>query len=291
MKERIFRWIDKNKNQETAIINLLKFLYLISYEWLKSVLDILLSLFLSYYFTEEKWILFSIILFFIISISVWYSFKNSYNNRQNKIDKNIKMVLDENNLMIKALDEFVSVEYNNNDVGKGLFEYASDLVTASMYNTLKTITSSEVRISVIQQSETENEKKECIMVSRRSKSTMKRRKEKKAVKYKPHKDYYYLKILIDNNDELIIFNDEKIKKLFISKDNKKNIYQYIGIPDKSQTDDIAFLLQLDGMEENTFGKSEEEINDFYIKYIYPYVCFLRHAYIIESQLKKRKGDN
>ena len=288
MNDKLFKWIDKKKNQDKALINLLKFLYLISCEWLNSVLDIILSLLLSYFFPKNK--VFVIILALIVLVNIWYYFVNSYRNRQNKIDKNVKMVLDENNLMIKALDEFISAEYNNNDIGKGLFEHASDLVTSSMYSTLKTITGCEVRVSVIQQSEGEQSKKECIMVSRRSKSTMKRKKEKKTVKYRLNKDYYYLKILVDNKDEVIILDNESIQKLFIGNNKKNKIHQYIGIPDKSQTNDIAFLLQLDGMEENTFGKTEEEINEFYINYIYPYVCFLRHAYIVESKLRKRESD-
>lgn len=290
MKNKLFKWVDKNKNQEQAFINLLKFFYLISYDWLNAVLDIVLSLLLSYYFPENKTGSI-IVLITIILINIWYSLVISYKNRQNKIDKNVKMVLDENNLMIKALDEFINSEYNSNDIGKGLFEHASDLVTTSMYSTLKAITNCEVRLSVIQQSENEQAKKECVMVSRRSKSTMKRRKEKKTVKYRPNKDYYYLKILVDNKDEVIILDNESIQELFINTNKKSQIYQYIGIPDKSQTSDIAFLLQLDGMEENAFGKTEEEINEFYVNYIYPYVCFLRHAYIVESKLKNGESDD
>ena len=286
MKEKILKWVEKNKKQETAFVNLLKFLYLISFDWLNTVLDILLTLLLTYYFEEKKWLLFGIIITSIILITIWYSMVNFYKNYKKQIDEHNKLILDEINLITTTLDNYIN---NENNV-EGIFEFASDLVSASIYNTLPKFINCEIRVSIIQQFR-QKSKNSCVMLSRNSKTRQKSKKTQKNVKYEKNKDYYYLKILVDNKDSMIIFNEEQIDKHFFykNKDRKSDIKQYLCIPDKHQTDEIIFLLQLDAMKENVFGKDREEINNFYNNYIYPYICFLRHAYNIERNLKKKEG--
>ena len=86
---------------------------------------------------------------------------------------------------------------------------------------------------------------------------------------------------------MIIFNQEQIDNRFFYKNSKRksNLKQYLCIPDKINTDDIIFLLQLDALVEDAFGKDKDEIYKFYDNYISPYVSFLKHAYNIENKIR------
>lgn len=185
--------------------------------------------------------------------------------------------------------------YINEDGNTGIFEYASDLVSSSLYNKLKEIIDCDIRVSVIQQFIHES-KKNYVMLSRNSRLRQNCPKRQKNVKYDKNKDYYYLKILEDNSEDIIILNEKEIEKKFYykNKNRKSNMKQYLCIPVKMEKENIVFLLQLDANREDAFGKNKEEIYNFYDNYIHPYICFLRHAYNIEKKLKRKneiKGDD
>lgn len=283
--DRLFNWFEKNRNKETSIILLLKFLYSITYDWIYIIINIVYPFYLSHLFEKENKLFFLVALFIFVILSLWYSFVNTYKNIRHKKFRNTKMILEEFNLAVSTLDNYINNEYSNN----GIFEFASDLVTSSIYNTLQKIIECEIRVSIIQQF-IDNKKKSCVMLSRRSKLRQKSRKSQRTVKYEKKKDYYYQKILLDNKSDMIVFNEDEINKHFYyqNTDRKSCICQYIAIPDKNSTNDIVFILQLDAMSKNAFGSDRAEINEFYDNYIYPYICLLRHAYNIEKNLKKRE---
>ena len=273
MNNRLFKWIELNKNKEKPIILLLKFLYSITYDWIYNVLIIIIPIVLSN--CEGK--MYYILMIILVLITIWYTQVNAYKKKRYKIEQGIKMVLEHINLCITSLDEYI----NNNCDGDGIFETACDLVSSSLYKTITNYTNCQIRISIIGQF-IEKGKKNCVMLSRKSMNREICTKSQRRVNYKGNTDYYYLKILSDNNDDMIILNKEEIENNFCYNSKiKSNICQYIGIPDKYNTDNIIYLIQLDAMEENIFGKTEEEIKLFYKNFIYPYISFLRHAYNME----------
>lgn len=283
--EIIFNFIKRNR--KNPFVLLLSFLYSITSEYINTLINVVAPIYLSVIFESDKKNTFLILLIIYAVIEMWYNFVNIYNNYKNKSNVDNRRILDEINIIMTTLDNYI----NNNDNVEGVFEFASDLVSASLYHTIPTIIEGDIRISIIQQFKSE-EKKQCIMLSRNSRTRQKAKKSINTVKYEKNKDYYYKKILLDNKESLIIFNEEQIDKYFYykNKDMKSDIKQYLCIPIKHQTNDIIFLLQLDSMKENAFGKRKEEVNEFYNNYIYPYICFLRHAYNIERNLKKKEGD-
>lgn len=294
MNSKLFKWIGKNKDEEKPIISLLKFLYLVSYDWIKSIFDLMIPFALTALINIKNVIGIVFVVVLIIIVNVWYSVVNSYNKYKYKINKNDKMILEEITAITTTLDNYI-IDNGN----EGIFEFASDLVSSSLYNTLKKVVNCDIRISVIQQF-IQNGNRSCVMLSRYSKSRQNCQKSQRSVKYDKNKqknNYYYLKILADNKENMIIFNEKQINKHFChkNKNRKSNIKQYLCIPDKIETNNIIFLLQLDAMKEDAFGKSEQEINDFYDNYIHPYDCYLRHAYNIakkiNSENKKRNGDD
>ena len=288
MFDKLFNWLNRNKDKDSLFIIILKLLYKLSVGWLHSIVNIVLTLFLSFYFENKNWKLFYIILAIILFVEIWYSVIGWYKKYKYQVQKKSALVLDEIVALTTALDDYI---VNNRDLGKGIFIHASDLVSASMYKVLKEITGCEVRISVIQQFYNNGNGRKCMMISRKSKKRTSCQSKLMNVEYTKNKDYYYLKILKDNIDTYIFFETkDEIDKNFYWKNKKKksSIYQYIGWTEKIKTNDVAFLLQIDSMEKNAFGKKEEQISVFADNYIYPYIQFLKHAYNLERTI--RKGD-
>lgn len=266
----------------------MKFIYKLSAEWVHAVINLILAWALANYYNSENMTKFWIILVFIIITEIWFWFVGAYKKYKYRVQKNTDLILSEIVTSMSALDDYMN---GDNISGKGIFEYASNLATVSMYKVLEDITGCEVRVSVIQQFHEYNSKRKCMMISRRSKKRTNCSKEKLDVEYSGKTNYYFLKILKDNEETYIFFDTkEEIEKKFFwkRKQRKSKIFKYIGLAEKVATNDVAFLLQIDAMEKNAFGKNKDELSVFADNYIYPYVQFLRHAYNIQRNI--RKGD-
>lgn len=284
MRDKLFKWVDKNKNKDKAYIHFLKGLYLITKDWVDAVIVFVLSIAGGYVIGKENWIVTSIIGVVMLLTRLWYSLVNGYKAYSTNANVNNKEILEEISAITTTLDTYIM---DNGIVG--VFEYACDLVATALYTRLSKIVDSEIRISIIQQFALDGKKK-CTMVSRKSKSRQNCHKSEKLVKFEKKdmcKEYYYVKILVDNKEDMIIFNQEQLEKRFFYKhpERKSELKQYLCIPDKIDTNDIIFLLQLDALVEDAFGKDKDEIQKFYYSYIVPYVSFLRHAYNIENKIR------
>lgn len=288
MFDKLFNWLNRNKDKDSLFIIILKLLYKLSAGWVHTIINIVLAVPLAFYYEQNNWNLFMIILTVIVIIEFYFYIVDNYKKYKYQVQKKSALVLDEIVALTTSLDDYI---VNNKDLGKGIFIHASDLVSASMYKVLKEITGCEVRISVIQQFYNNGNGRKCMMISRKSKKRTSCQSKLMNVEYTKNKDYYYLKILKDNVDTYIFFETkDEIDKNFYWKNKKKksDIYQYIGWTEKIKTDDVAFLLQIDSMEKNAFGNKEEQISVFADNYIYPYIQFLKHAYNLERTI--RKGD-
>lgn len=284
MQNKIFYWIDRNKDTDNILINLLKLLYSLSFDWIQTILNIFIPLITTYYLEQDKYNLVVACIIVLILLNIWYKMVDTYRLREYDIRKNTNDVLREISVLFKTFDEY----YISSNSGKGIFEYASNMVSNSMYDVLKSITKCEIRLSVIQQFHEHNKQRKCMMVGRRSKNRRNCNKNSKiVVKYNDKNDYFYLKILEENDEAYIILDENQINEKFCSgnKKRKQKIYQYIGITEKVETDDIAFLIQIDAMRKKIFGKNNDDIQTFIDSYILPYIMFLRHAYIIESTIQ------
>ena len=282
---RLYNWLNRNKDKDNILFNGIKFLYSISFEWVHSILILIMTLFITDNYSKQNWLFFCISIIVTILIEVYFYVIDSYKKYKYQVQRNSDLILNEIVTATTALDDYINT---NDQLGKGIFEYACNLVTTSMYKVLKEVTNSETRISVIQQFHVGNRKRKCVMISRKSKKRTSSAKKEQLVEYTEKKNYYFLKILKDNVDTYVFFDTKtEIDKKFYWNNNKKrsNICQYIGMAEKIETNDIAFLLQIDAMEKNAFGKTKDELSVFADNYIYPYIQFLRHAYNIERTIK------
>lgn len=285
MINRLYNWLNRNKDKENIFFIGLKFMYKISVEWVHAIIIILMTLVITDFYEKAYWTSFTIILIIMIMIEIYFYLIGNYKKYKYQVQRNSDLILNEIITATTALDDYVN---SNNKSGKGIFEYASVLVTTSMYKVLKDVTNCESRISVIQQFHEGGKKRKCTMISRKSKKRTSSAKKELLVEYTKNKNYYFLKILKENIDTYVFFDTKnEIDKNFFWRNNKKksDIYQYIGLAEKVETKDIAFLLQIDAMEKKAFGKDKDELAVFAENYIYPYIQFLKHAYTMERTIK------
>lgn len=94
---------------------------------------------------------------------------------------------------------------------------------------------------------------------------------------------YFVKLFDDLNGEIAcIPTKEQIKndfkKLQGSETRENEICQYIGIPIKTNRNQIELLLQIDVSKENVFGKTKEDISLFAKNILYPYAVLLHKSF-------------
>ena len=234
MFDKLFNWLNRNKDKDSLFIIILKLLYKLSAGWVHTIINIVLTVPLAFYYEQNNWNLFMIILTVIVIIEFCFYIVDNYKKYKYQVQKKSALVLDEIVALTTSLDDYI---VNNKDLGKGIFIHASDLVSASMYKVLKEITGCEVRISVIQQFYNNGNGRKCMMISRKSKKRTSCQSKLMNVEYTKNNDYYYLKILKDNVDTYIFFETkDEIDKNFYWKNKKKksDIYQYIGWTEKNK---------------------------------------------------------
>lgn len=56
----------------------------------------------------------------------------------------------------------------------------------------------------------------------------------------------------------------------------------MAFPQKAYGKDIAFMLQIDVMQKNGFGKTENDIEEFCEQYVDPFIRILQNAYLVEN---------
>lgn len=71
---------------------------------------------------------------------------------------------------------------------------------------------------------------------------------------------------------------EKFKKLTGSEKREEGICQYIGIPIKTNRNEVELLLQIDVSKEKIFGSNEKQMELFTDNVLYPYAVLLHKAY-------------
>lgn len=71
---------------------------------------------------------------------------------------------------------------------------------------------------------------------------------------------------------------KNFKMLNGSNEREKNICQYVGIPVKTNRNEIEFLLQVDVSKPKILGKNEKQMKTFANNVFYPYAVLLHKTY-------------
>lgn len=96
-------------------------------------------------------------------------------------------------------------------------------------------------------------------------------------------NFYFTTLFNDLNGKISClpskkYINENFKKLKGSEKREENICQYIGIPIKTNRNQIELLLQVDVSKEMVFGKTETEMQIFAKNVLYPYATLLHKSY-------------
>ena len=96
-------------------------------------------------------------------------------------------------------------------------------------------------------------------------------------------DIFFITLFNDLNGEIRCIPKKedigtKFKIFNGSSEREKNICQYIGIPVKTERNEIEFVLQIDVSKPDIFGKNEKEMKIFAKNVFYPYAMMLYKTY-------------
>ena len=96
-------------------------------------------------------------------------------------------------------------------------------------------------------------------------------------------NYYFVNLFNDLNGKISclpnkVMVNEKFKKIPGSEKREKDVCQYIGIPIRTNRNQIELLLQIDVSKEKVFGKGEANVLVFAKNILYPYATLLHKSY-------------
>ena len=96
-------------------------------------------------------------------------------------------------------------------------------------------------------------------------------------------DYYFVQLFRDLNCEISCLPNKKsinesFKKIPGSEIREGKICQYIGIPIKTNRNEVELLLQIDVSQKNIFGKNKEKMLLYAKNVLYPYAALLHKSY-------------
>lgn len=285
---KLFEWLDRKSNSENFLVLILKIIYKIcSNSIVNSIFNVLIPFLFSLpiFINENINITSGIIcLIILIIFNILACISEKYKKHVLECSIGASKLINNIQSIFKTYNERIT-DYEF----KGLFEVISDSVCGDLYHFFKDVFKIETRISLVQQYKDDYGINRSVMISRTSAKTQKlgRKKNDSVVKYDGNNSHkYYNNILLDNDDRIVILLDEEINKNFYVKEpisrNRPKIYQYIGIPQKAYGKEIAFLLQIDVMQKNAFGKKEDDIERFCSKYTEPLMQILQNAYLVEA---------
>lgn len=288
--EKVYEFIDRQKlklNNDNIVVLIAKLLYkLFSSKTFVGLANIIIPLWISIpIFVDKKTTKTNLIvcIAILIFINVLSSFALGYKFHINVISKGNQEIINNVNSLIKTYNERIA----DNKI-MGLFEMISDDICKDLYMFFKGIFGIETRVSIIQQYPNPNNGEfYSMMISRTSKNTAKLGQYRDNSKvYYNDKQKYYKKILVDNKCGVVVLFREDIEERFYFETNRKQkkskIQQYIALSQKAYGKNIAFILQIDVLQKNGFGRNEDEIEDFCEKYVDPFVRILQNVYLVET---------
>ena len=78
MINRLYNWLNRNKDKENIFFIGLKFIYKISVEWVHAIIIILMTLVMTDFYEKSYWTSFAIILIIMIMIEIYFYLIGNY---------------------------------------------------------------------------------------------------------------------------------------------------------------------------------------------------------------------
>lgn len=291
MTNRIIQWIDKHKNEDTSLIQFLKFGYSIGKKsWIHTIISAVLGIIIPILFDIGNYFWFGVFIIFMISDIFFAYLCNEYSQKSYLKRKFAHKILSDQSSLLKSV--LIEIENNNNWKNK-IFKTVSDLVCEKIYQNFKEVFNCETRVSVeyVFHKDTKNAQnvKHIKMSGRRSniRSTV-----KKSVVFDKKKKYYSYKIFLNNNNGVNILDEQKINDESIwykNPNHMTDVKKYVGIAVNVYDEaEVKFIVEIDFIDDFTFGEnnSEIEIKKFIEDYLTAYINLVSISYLLNLNNKK-----
>ncbi len=286
--EKLFRWIDANKERDTWWINLLKFLYSVGrIKPLHSIFNAVFAIVIPLFFTYDETVLGIIMIFVLIADIIFDYVCSNYRNKKYIQRKFASEILSNQSSLINSM--IIEVQ-NNAQWRMTVFKKISDLVCEKIHNVFKEILRCETRVSIeYVLSKEKNGKKEKFvkMAGRRSPN---RDTCRASVSLEQKKKYYSYQIFTQHEQGITILSYDEISNDQIWYKNKAHdvdVKQYFGIAVSVQNKGIDFILQIDCLDDINIGNNTDvEITSFINRYLKAYINIVSFAYLMNLNKKK-----
>lgn len=283
MRKHIFHFIDNYKDSNNPIILLLKFIYSISFGWVLAIFDIAFGILIPIWWGTQRFSFIIVSTVILCIIHYYFDVVHDYKTKEYGYRKLSDDILNSCTVLTNSISEYITDDANHSNI----FKFVAQAVCSEIYYCLKQYYKCEFRVSVIQQFDHSRSRTNCRMIGRKSRLKINNTNHKLQNVRKDANSYYYIDILLKNEETIYVLPTEKeIKKLFKHKKakNRSKIKQYIGMPAFAYSDKIAFILQVDCMAENKLGKTTYDVESFAKRFLYPYLSILVNAYQQERSL-------
>lgn len=290
-KNNIFSWISSIKNEDTGLVQFLKWCYSIGkMSWIHSLISAFAGILIPILYDNKQYG-YMIIAIVLAILDLLYAYIcNEYQKQLFTSRKFTSELLEEFSSLIKSLSIFVE---NDSNWKSKIFRTTSEMVCEKIYNIFKEVFRCETRISVEytfqKLSATKKLEKQVRMAGRKSRH---RSQTRKAIPLERKKKYYSYRIFINNNLGMNILKANEIQNNSIwynNPDNNVNVKRYIGIAvSVFDNEEVNLILQIDFLDDFKFGKddTEEEIKNFVDKYLLSYVNVVTLSYLLNLNGKK-----
>lgn len=289
MIKKIAELADKIKDNNTTFYSFVKLMYLVgNNSTLHSIISIIFGIIIPILW-DTKHIIGAIFVLLIWVVDVVYLNVCKTYREGMFIERKLDSVFlkDQSSLVNSIL-----IEMKNNAYWKHkIFKTVSELICEKIRRNFKEVLNCDTRVSVEYVFDKEKDgkiKQHIKMAGRRSPD---RDTCKKAILFERKNKYYSYKIFNENRNGINILPDTDIKnpELWYCHTKSLNIKLYLGIAVSIFEENVDFILQIDCLNDITFGKdnSDREIEQFINTYLKGYINILSLSYLLNLNTKKK----
>lgn len=287
----IYGWLNENKDKDSILIQFLKLVYIIE---TSNVFHIVLSLIfgtiIPLLFEQHRIWAISLFVIFILE-NIGYYVCEKFHSKVFNERKFAKNILADQSALINSMGIIINTNSNWKNV---IFKEMCDAICAKIREEFKDIYKCDVRVSIEYVFEKKTNDNLEIYRKMAGRYSNERVTTKKATPLSSREKYFSYKVFSNNLNGLHILDEEDFSNpdTWHMTDHNIKIYHYLGLANSFNDKDVAFILQIDCLQDFKFGdnNSDEDIKSFVSAYIKPYVNIISIAYLLNRNKYGKVGE-
>lgn len=288
---RIYNWLNKNKDSENILIQLLRLIYTVEISTpvhviLSSIIGIFIPLLIS------KHLALSIILLIIFVLgNILHFVSEGFHTKNFEERKFAKNILADQSSLINSMGIIINTDPHWKNI---IFKEMCDAVCSKIHEEFKEVYKCDVRVSVEYVFEKNTDNSIDTYRKMAGRYSNERVKPKKATTLSSREKYFSYKIFHNNLGGLHVLNEEDFSNpdIWYATEHNIKIYHYLGIANSFNDKDVVFILQIDCLQNFNFGNnnSDKDIKSFVDAYIKPYANIISVAYLLGRNKNGKVGE-